>query len=55
MTAKNERIVKILNELLNIYSPTGYTQDALKYIEKLLTKNGIKCQYTKQHTHKGCY
>lgn len=46
MTAKNERIVKILNELLNIYSPTGYTQDALKYIEKLLTKNGIKCHYT---------
>ncbi len=40
------RIIEILHSLLDIYSPTGYTHDVLKFIEKLLTKNGIKCHYT---------
>ena len=46
MNKKTPRIINILKDLLSIYSPTGYTQDVLKYIETLLKKNGIKCRYT---------
>ncbi len=43
---KEPRIISLLHDLLDIYSPTGYTYEVLKYIEKLLTKNGISCYYT---------
>lgn len=44
--AELPRIIDILKNILSIYSPTGYTDEVLKYIENLLTKNGIKCRYT---------
>ncbi|MBP5468469.1 MAG: M42 family metallopeptidase [Candidatus Riflebacteria bacterium] len=43
---KEPRIISILHDLLDIYSPTGYTHEVLKYIEKLLYNNGINCYYT---------
>ena len=43
---KEPRIISILHDLLDIYSPTGFTYEVLKYIENLLKKNGIKCHYT---------
>lgn len=46
MHKKNERIVEILKELSDIHSPTGYTRNAMKHIEDLLTKANIKCHYS---------
>ena len=43
---KKPQIISILHNLLNIYSPTGFTHDVLKYIEKLLTNIGMKCHYS---------
>ena len=41
-----ERIIKILNELSDIYSPSGYTHEAIKYIANLAKKAGIKSTVT---------
>ena len=43
---KEPQIIKILHSLLDIYSPTGFTHEALRYIEDLLSRNGIHCHYT---------
>ncbi|MDD3000014.1 MAG: M42 family metallopeptidase [Candidatus Riflebacteria bacterium] len=41
-----EQIVKILRELSDIYSPTGFTARALEYIAKTAKNAGLKCCYT---------
>lgn len=43
---KMPKIVKILEELEQIYSPSGMTDEVLSYVEKLAKKAGIKSYYT---------
>ncbi len=43
---KEPRVISILKDLLNIYSPTGFTHEVLNYIENIMKQNGIKCHYT---------
>lgn len=44
--AGEENIVKVLRELSEIYSPTGYTSKALDYIAKVAASAGISHYYT---------
>ncbi|BAA29828.1 M42 family metallopeptidase [Pyrococcus horikoshii] len=41
-----ERIVKILREILEIPSPTGYTKEVMSYLEKFLKENEVNFYYT---------
>ena len=41
-----ERVAKILREILDIPSPTGYTKEVMGHIEKRLKEAGIKTYYT---------
>ncbi len=43
-----ERLFEILKDLLEIPSPTGYTKEVMRYIEELLSKNGITVRYTRK-------
>ena len=54
MNKKTPRIIDLLKDLLTIHSPTGYTQDVLKYVETLLKKNGIKYHYTNKGALVAC-
>jgi len=44
--SKEERIVSILRELSEIYSPTGFTAEVLAYVAKIAKKAGINSRYT---------
>lgn len=48
MAAKTgeDRLVSILRELSEIYSPTGFTAKVLEYVAKIAKSAGIKCHYT---------
>ncbi|AEC52293.1 hypothetical protein PNA2_1378 [Pyrococcus sp. NA2] len=41
-----ERIVKILKEILEIPSPTGYTKEIMAYLENFMKEHGVKFHYT---------
>ncbi|CAB50220.1 M42 family metallopeptidase [Pyrococcus abyssi] len=41
-----ERVVKILKEILEIPSPTGYMKEIMPYLESFLKENNVKFYYT---------
>ncbi len=46
VTRKEDRLIKVLRELSEMYSPTGFTGEVLKYIAGLAKKAGINSCYT---------
>ncbi|MBU1105114.1 MAG: M42 family metallopeptidase [Candidatus Riflebacteria bacterium] len=45
-TQSEERMIKVLRELSEIYSPTGFTAAVLEYVAKVAKTAGIKSHYT---------
>ncbi len=45
---KTPELVSVLRDLSLIYSPSGMTEAALRFIEKLAIKSGLKTRYTRK-------